>query len=162
MMGEIVDDGNAVYFAANFTATANALERRHCVDDCLTLNAPRIRGNDHGQTVAHIELAYQRSLKLAPLFSFTQNSKTRHPSGTINVACLPSRVFTGTESFDLSKQSLAHRRDYFAHQRTVPARDQTSVAGDGIHKAAKGEFHCVDVFVNVRVIEFNITDDGQL
>src|SRR5882724_9682273 len=108
MMREIVDHGNAIDFAANFTATPHALEGRHRVDDGSRFNAPGIGGNDYRQTVAHIELAYQRRLKLAPLGSFAKDAKTRHPSGTINVAGLPARVLTSAESFDLSKKSLTH------------------------------------------------------
>ena len=63
-MREVIDDGDAVYFATNFAATANAFESCECLSNCLTTNSPGVGSNHHGQTVAHVEFAKQWRCKV--------------------------------------------------------------------------------------------------
>src|SRR5712692_2647826 len=89
MMGEIVNDGDAVNFSANLATAADALESRQRPGDGVALNSPRVSGNDYRQAVPHIEIADQGRLKLGPFFSLTKHTKASHPCRVRDVARLP-------------------------------------------------------------------------
>src|SRR5437870_13614386 len=54
------------------------------------------------------------------------------------------------------------RRNRFADRLTVPTGDQLSLARHQSHQATKRELHGVEIFVDVRMIEFNVIDDCDL
>ena len=62
----------------------------------------------------------------------------------------------------MRKELLTKRGYHFAHWPTVPANNQTTIARHQIHQATKREFHCFQIFVDVRVIEFDVVDDRDL
>jgi hypothetical protein len=51
--------------------------------------------------------------------------------------------------------------DHIAHVRAVPTGDEPPVGGDEIHQATEGEFDAVEVFVDVRMVEFDVAHDGE-
>src|SRR5713226_8200089 len=55
MMREIIDDGDAVYLAANFATATDAFEGGEGFSDRWALNSPGVSGDDNGKRVKHIE-----------------------------------------------------------------------------------------------------------
>src|SRR5947207_11533861 len=86
----------------------------------------------------------------------------RQAIGESNVASLPFRIVTGPKRLQLREQLLTKRRDDLARRRTVPTDNQLSIAGDQIHQTTKRQLYRIEVLVNVRMIEFDIVDDGDL
>src|SRR6266550_697974 len=123
MMGEIVNDSDALNLSANLATAADALERCQRGGDGLEFNSPCIGGNDHRQTVAHVEIADQRRLKLGPFFSLTKDTKASHLFSIRNIARLPTGVCTRPKGFQLREQLRPHGCDYVAHVRAVPTGD---------------------------------------
>src|SRR5882724_12368754 len=162
MMCEVVENGDAVHFAAHFATATHALKSRERIDNHLALNSPGICGYYNREAVADIEVANQRRLKLSPLGAFAKYIKVGHPFGIVNVARLPLCLIGSPESFQLSKELLPKGRDDITHRCTVPTNDQLSAARHQIHQAAKRQFHRVEIFVDVRVIELDVIDDRDL
>src|SRR5690349_9289474 len=46
--------------------------------------------------------------------------------------------------------------------RTVPTGDQLSVSRHEIHQTSKSQLHRIEIFVNIRMIEFDVVDDRDL
>src|SRR5258708_13996686 len=107
-MRKVIDHGNAVYFAANFTAPADALKSGKSLGDRRAPNAPGIGGNDRGERVQHIKRSNQRRLETGPFATVAENTKARQPSRVINVTRLPARLSAGAESFHLRKKRSTH------------------------------------------------------
>ena len=61
----------------------------------------------------------------------------------------------------MREEVLTHLANYVAHVRAVPTCNQPSIARNKIHEATKREFHCVQIIVNVCMIELDIVDDGK-
>src|SRR5712692_8618886 len=162
MMREIIDHGDAVDLAANFATATDALESRERFGNGFALNSPGVSGDDDRKRVQHIERSDQRNLKAGPLAAVTEDAKARHTSRVINVTRLPTRIAARAKGFQLREKLLAQLTNDFAHVRTVPSDNQTAVARHGIHKAPKREFHRVEILINVRVVELDVVDDGQL
>src|SRR5258707_15809634 len=100
-MRKVIDHGNAVYFAANFTAPADALKSGQRFRDRRALNTPGIGGHDRGERVQHIKRSNQRSLETGPFAAVAEDTKARQPSRVINVTRLPARLAAGAEGFHL-------------------------------------------------------------
>ena len=62
----------------------------------------------------------------------------------------------------MGEQFLAERSGHIAHLRAVPAQDEAPVARNQIHESAESQFDRRKIGVDVRVIEFDVVDDGQL
>src|ERR1700682_6015954 len=162
MMRKVINDSDAVNFTADLTTAADTLERSERVGDGLALDSPGIGGNDRGQGIAHVEVPNQRHLKLAPFRCLAEDMKARHSFRVIYLTRLPSRLLTQAKRFNLREQFVPHRRDHLAHLRTVPAGNQPPGAGYQVHQAAKSQFHGVQIVIYIRVIKFDIVNDGQL
>src|SRR5882724_3705722 len=162
MMCEVVENGDAVHFAAHFATATHALKSRERIDNHLALNSPGICGYYNREAVADIEVANQRTLKLSPLGAFAKYIKVGHPFGILNVARPPLCLIASPESFQLREKLLPKGRDDIAHRCTVPTNDQLSGARHQIHQTTKREFHGVEIFVDVGVIEFDVVDDRDL
>src|ERR1700730_2859711 len=134
MMSKIIDDSYARLLAPNFGPALHVPKSCQCVGDRLSLNSPGVSGDDHRQGIQHVEIANQRDPELAPRMTFAEDTKACQLAAVIDIARLPLRVFSSAEGFELSEKFLAHRRDNFAHMRTVPTGDQPSVAGHQIHE----------------------------
>ena len=134
------------------------LKTRERVRDCFAVCSPCIGSDDHGQAVSDIELTDYRRLILGPRCSLAENLEVRHPVGVTNVARLPLRIFTGPKRFQSDEERLTKRRDDIPHMRAVPAGNQSSVGGHEIHQPPERELHRIEIFVNVRMIEFDIVD----
>src|SRR2546428_876146 len=90
-----------------------------------------------------------------------ENAKPRHPASMVYLARLPFGVYRCAESFEGREKFLTHCRHNVAHMRTVPTGNQPAVAGHEIHKPTKGQLDRLKIGIDVRVIEFDVVDDGE-
>src|SRR6185503_2485580 len=78
------------------------------------------------------------------------------------IANLPLRAAVRAESLELCEEPFAERFNNLTDVWTIPTGDQSAVFGYEIHKSTKRQFHCVEIFINVRVIEFDVVYDREL
>src|SRR5438128_2127542 len=93
--------------------------------------------------------------------AIAKNAKVCHLIHIVDVTRLPASVITRSKSFQLREKSLTDFVDDFTHINAVPTGNQASVAGHYIHEATKSEFHRSEVFINIRMVELDVVDDGD-
>src|SRR5207237_9333019 len=109
------------------------------------------------------EVADERHLELAPLGAVAEDPEARHVArGVVNVARLPLRVVARAEGLQLRVELVAHSGDDLADGGAVPPVDEMAVGGEEVYQAAEGELDRVEVRVDVRVVELDVADDGDL
>ena len=106
MMGEIVDDRDSVYLAANFAAAAHTLECLQRLHYYLTFNFPGVGGDDCCQRVTNIEISNQRRRELSPLGAVAPDIEAGHAFGKPNVTCLPLRIVASPKGLEVREQLL--------------------------------------------------------
>src|SRR5690348_17168370 len=161
MMREVIDNGNAVYFTTHFATAFDALEILERIIDRFAICAPGRGGNDRRQTVPHVKVSDQRCLKVLPLRTVAEYAEVRQAFSKADVACLPFRIFAGAECFELREELFAKRSHDLAQMRTVPTGDQPAISRHQIHQTSKCELHGVQIFVNIRMIEFDVVDEDR-
>src|SRR5260370_18324086 len=98
-MRKVIDHGNAVYFAANFTAPADALKSGKSLGDRRALNPPGIGGHDRGERVQHIKSSNQRSLETGPFAAVAGDTKTAPASRGVKFPRFPHTLRSRAQGF---------------------------------------------------------------
>src|SRR6266852_7222975 len=70
MMGEVVDDGDTAFHAADFHPPLDSLERLEPFLNLFRRKTAKPRGGNHGQRIEDVMTAGKRGSKSKPLFSF--------------------------------------------------------------------------------------------
>ncbi len=102
--------------------------------------------------------AEQRQLERAERRSTTADPKPRHRPCSVEIAGLPVHVFAGPECLDSGRGGRDQPPGTFA----VGADEQQTLPRNESHEAAEREPHRVEVGVDVRVIELDVVDHGDV
>ena len=152
MMAEIVNHRHAARDAAHFHPALDALERVERGLDLLVLQPAMFRRADDRQRVAHVQFADQVQVKLE-----AGNFKLRRRRAETQVERMHGVVSAEAETFHRAMRHVQQRREI----RVIAIAEQQAVARHQPDEMRKRFLHRVEIFKNVRVVEFQVVDDGD-
>src|SRR6185437_13953560 len=157
VVGEIVNDGDAVHFGLHFQAALHALERFQGLSNLRFGDAV---SNGHGRgssSVENVVLSGKRKIEVSPVAAFAQDRPVSALTFELQVGGLPGAVVRAI-ALNWAKgfgHALAHIGVAFVGDDAAAARHQ-------VDQALEGGLHRVQVLVNVCVIELNGSEDDGI
>src|SRR5262249_10073946 len=120
---------------------------------------PRFGPHGNGRKrVSDVVSPEERDFELAKRRPTPSYTEPRDPTLRFTLVCYPFDPRAGSKGFSTGHRSVRSG----ACTGAVAADQQESAARHKVDQAPEGEHHCVEIFVNVRVIELDVVDDGDV